>query len=106
MCLLYKSHLEEIKNLQQQDILHILFSKALHCSAVQVILINVKYSSLYFDSNGEVLYTVCVLTPWWSGGRKGGEGDGWKRKERGTEEKEKWRFRWSWWFAPVQCLVN
>ncbi|XP_078367227.1 integrator complex subunit 8-like isoform X2 [Oculina patagonica] len=35
VCLLYKSHLEEIKNLQQQDILHILFSKALHCSAVQ-----------------------------------------------------------------------
>ena len=56
MCLLYKSHLEEIKNLQQQDILHILFSKALHCSAVQVILI--KYSSLRVDSNGRVLYSV------------------------------------------------
>lgn len=70
MCLLYKSHLEEIKNLQQQDILHILFSKALHCSAVQVILINIKYSSLYFDSNDEVLYTVGVLAPWWSGGRE------------------------------------
>lgn len=36
-CLLYKSHLEEIKNLQQQDILHILFSKAIHCSAIKVI---------------------------------------------------------------------
>lgn len=36
-CLLYKSHLEEIKNLQQQDILHILFSKALHCAAIKVI---------------------------------------------------------------------
>ncbi|XP_022798961.1 integrator complex subunit 8-like [Stylophora pistillata] len=35
VCPLYKSHLEEIKSLQQQDILHILFSKALHCSAVQ-----------------------------------------------------------------------
>lgn len=35
VCLLYKNHLEEIKNLQQQDTLHILFSKALHCSAVQ-----------------------------------------------------------------------
>ncbi|KAM7448754.1 Integrator complex subunit 8 [Porites harrisoni] len=34
-CLLYKSHLEEIKNLQQQDILHILFSKAIHCSAIK-----------------------------------------------------------------------
>ena len=37
VCLLYKSHLEEIKSLQQQDILHILFSKALHCSTVKVI---------------------------------------------------------------------
>lgn len=35
VCLLYKSHLEEIKSLQQQDILHILFSKALHCSTVK-----------------------------------------------------------------------
>ena len=40
VCLLYKSHLEEIKNIQQQDILHILFSKALHCSAIQVMLVS------------------------------------------------------------------
>ena len=78
MCLLYKSHLEEIKNLQQQDILHILFSKALHCSAVQVILI--KYCSLHVNSNGRVLYSVywypnsMVLSRRGCGERGGGEG--------------------------------
>ena len=76
MCLLYKSHLEEIKNLQQQDILHILFSKALHCSAIQVILIN--YSSLHVDSNGRDLYSVywCPNTVVLWRGRGGVEGQG------------------------------
>ena len=36
--MLYRSHLEEIKNLQQQDILHIIFSKAMQCLALQVFL--------------------------------------------------------------------
>lgn len=35
LCVLYKSHLEEIKNPQQQDTLHVLFSKALQCSVYQ-----------------------------------------------------------------------
>ncbi|XP_068722268.1 integrator complex subunit 8-like isoform X2 [Montipora capricornis] len=34
-CLLYENHLEEIKNLQQQNTLHVLFSKALNCSVTQ-----------------------------------------------------------------------
>ena len=82
MCLLYKSHLEEIKNLQQQDILHILFSKALHCSAIQVILIN--YSSLHVDSNGRDLYSVywCPNTVvMWMGGGGGGGRDRWREAE-------------------------
>lgn len=36
--MLYKSHLEEIKNPQQQDTLHVLFSKALQCSVYQVVI--------------------------------------------------------------------
>ena len=65
VCLLYKSHLEEIKNLQQQDILHILFSKALHCSAVQVIMkLNTPRFILIFNamSNNNLVYDIMMLS--------------------------------------------